>query len=246
MAKTAQLSDYDDQLYKVTGHGEDKYLIATSEQPLSAMYISGNSNPSWLDHSKLPIRMAGVSTCFRKEAGKAGADLRGLFRLHQFEKVEQFTIVPPETSQEEHKKMLALSEEFYQSLGLAYQVINIVSGALNDAAAIKYDLEAWFPNTKEYRELVSCSNCTDFQSRKLNIRYGFNSGDSKAPFVHMLNSTLVATERTMCCIMENYQTETGVTVPEVLRPYCAGIAEFHWVREVRPPPKEEGKKKGGK
>ncbi len=110
MAKTAQLSDYDDQLYKVTGHGEDKYLIATSEQPLSAMYISGNANPAWLEKELLPIRMAGVSTCFRKEAGKSGADLRGIFRVHQFEKVEQFTIVPPAESEAEHERMLKLSE----------------------------------------------------------------------------------------------------------------------------------------
>jgi seryl-tRNA synthetase len=241
MAKTAQLSDFDEQLYKVTGHGEDKYLIATSEQPLSAMYISGNANPAWIDKALLPIRLAGVSTCFRKEAGKSGADLRGIFRVHQFEKIEQFTIVPPDDSEEEHKKMLALSEEFTQSLGLSYRVVNIVSGALNDAAAKKFDLEAWFPNTQEFRELVSCSNCTDFQSRKLNIRYGFNEGanaEKKAPFVHMLNSTLCATERTMCCLMENYQTAEGFTVPEVLRPYCSNIAFFPFTREAKKEEKE--------
>jgi seryl-tRNA synthetase len=149
-------------------------------------------------------------------------------------------------SEAEHAKMLQISEEFYQSLGLSYRVINIVSGALNDAAAKKYDLEAWFPNTQEYRELVSCSNCTDFQARKLNIRYGFNEGEKKAPFVHMLNSTLVATERTMCCIMENYQTADGLVVPEALRPYCCGIEKFAWTREVKPQPKEEPKGKGGK
>lgn len=246
MAKTAQLADFDEQLYKVTGHGEDKYLIATSEQPLSAMYISGNSNPSWLEKNTIPIRMAGVSTCFRKEAGKSGADLRGIFRVHQFEKIEQFTIVPPDASWEEHKRMLELSEEFYQSLGLSYRVVNIVSGALNDAAAKKFDLEAWFPNTQEFRELVSCSNCTDFQARKLNIRYGFNEGEQKAPFVHMLNSTLCATERTMCCLMENYQREDGFTVPEALRPYCGGIAEFKFVRELKPKVEEGGKKPAAK
>lgn len=246
MAKTAQLSDFDEQLYKVTGHGEDKYLIATSEQPLSAMHISGNANPAWLDKKLIPMRLAGVSTCFRKEAGKSGADLRGIFRVHQFEKVEQFCIVAPEESIAEHERMLALSEEFYQSLGLAYRVVNIVSGALNDAAAKKYDLEAWFPNTKEFRELVSCSNCTDFQSRKLNIRYGFNEGETKAPFVHMLNSTLVATERTMCCLMENYQTENGFIVPEALRPYCYNIERFEFVREAKVEEPVEKKKGGGK
>lgn len=142
--------------------------------------------------------------------------------------------------------MLALSEEFYQSLGLAYRVVNIVSGALNDAAAKKYDLEAWFPNTAEFRELVSCSNCTDYQARKLNIRYGFNEGEQKAPFVHMLNGTLVATERTMCCIMENYQRGDHFVVPEALRPYCANIEKFPFVRELRPVAKEEAKGKGKK
>lgn len=244
MAKTCQLSDYDEQLYKVIGHGEEKYLIATSEQPLSAMLISGTNSPAWIEKEKLPMRLAGVSTCFRKEAGKSGADLRGIFRVHQFEKIEQFCIVPPEKSEEEHAKMLALSEEFLQSLGLSYRVVNIVSGALNDAAAIKYDIEAWFPNTQEFRELVSCSNCTDFQARKLNLRYGFNEGNVKAPFVHMLNSTLCATERTMCCLMENYQKEDHFVVPEVLRPYCMGLEKFPYTRNLRPTKEEEkGKKK---
>ena len=233
MAKTAQLSDFDEQLYKVTGHGEDKYLIATSEQPLSAMHISGNANPAWIDKKQVPMRLAGLSTCFRKEAGKSGADMRGIFRVHQFEKVEQFCMTAPEDSKAEHERMLKLSEEFYQSLGLSYRVISIVSGALNDAAAVKYDLEAYFPNTQEFRELVSSSNCTDFQSRKLNIRYGFNEEGAKAPFIHMLNSTLVATERTFCCIAENYQREDHLQVPEVLRKYCFGIERFDYIRELK-------------
>lgn len=234
MEKTAQLSDYDEQLYKVDCGKEhpSKFLIATSEQCLSARYISGTNSPAFLDKTTLPIRMAGISSCFRKEAGN-GKDTRGLFRIHQFEKVEQFCIVAPNDSRDEHQRMLNISEEFYQSLGLSYRVINIVSGALNDAASIKYDLEAWFPHTKEYRELVSCSNCTDYQSRKLDIRYGFKEGQEKTPYVSMLNSTLSATERTMCCLMENYQTDEGFIVPTVLRPYCHNIEKFDFVRELK-------------
>ena len=235
MAKTAQLSDFDEQLYKVTGSKDDepKYLIATSEQPISGYHLG-----EWMYESQLPRRYLGYSTCFRKEAGSSGRDLRGIFRIHQFEKVEQFCITEPEDSWEMHEEMLKNSEEFYQSLGLPYHVILIASGALNDAASKKYDLEAWFPNTQEYRELVSCSNCTDYQSRRLGIRCGFDTGKEKK-FVHMLNSTLVATERTLCCILENYQTAEGVNVPEVLQPFCHGIKFFPFVRDL---PKEEEKK----
>jgi len=235
MAKTAQLSDFDEQLYKVTGGKDDepKYLIATSEQPISAYHLD-----QWLYETDLPKRYLGYSTCFRKEAGSSGKDLRGIFRIHQFEKVEQFCITKPEDSWEMHEEMLKNSEEFYQSLNLSYHVIVIVSGALNDAASKKYDLEAWFPNTQEYRELVSCSNCTDYQSRRLGIRCGFGTGKEKK-FVHMLNSTLVATERTLCCILENYQTADGVNVPEALQPFCHGVKFFPFVKEL---PKEEEKK----
>ena len=251
MGKTAQLSDYDEQLYKCSGSGEEKYLIATSEQPLSAYFYSTNATPSFIPVEKFPIRLGGFSTCFRKEAGN-GADLRGIFRVHQFEKIEQFVMTKPEDSEKEHERMLKISEEFYQSLGLSYQVIAIVSGALNDAASIKYDLEAFFPNTQTFRELVSCSNCTDFQSRKLDIKYGYNNQEEKAPFCHMLNSTLVATERTLCCIMENYQSEEGLVIPEVLRKYCGGKELFPYKREkkveekVVAQKKKGGKKKGGK
>ena len=165
----------------------------------------------------LPKRLGAISTCFRKEAGKSGVDLRGIFRVHQFEKVEQFCITEPEKSWEMHEEMRETAEGFYQSLGLPYQVVTIVSGELNDAAAKKYDLEAWFPNTQEFRELVSCSNCTDYQSRKLNIAFGFK-GDKKGEdeqknqkrdFVHMLNCTLVATERTLCCIVKKKKKKKG-------------------------------------
>ena len=231
MGETCQLSDFDDQLYKVsTGKNDkemkqnenededdDKYLIATSEQPISSYYYN-----EVIDPSELPIRFGGYSTCFRKEAGAHGKDAWGIFRVHQFEKIEQFVLSEPEKSWEEHEKMLACSEEFYQSLGLPYRVVSIVSGALNDAAAKKYDLEAWFPGYDTYRELVSCSNCTDFQSRGLNIRMAEKKGEEKKKgptYVHMLNSTLAATQRTLCCILENYQTTEGVRVPKVLIPY---------------------------
>ncbi|CAI0419623.1 unnamed protein product [Linum tenue] len=206
MAKCAQLAQFDEELYKVTGEGDDKYLIATAEQPLCAYHID-----DWIQPADLPIRYAGYSSCFRKEAGSHG--------------LEQFCVTSPNgtDSWDMHEEMIKNSEDFYKSLNLPYQVIAIVSGALNDAAAKKYDLEAWFPASKTYRELVSCSNCTDYQSRRLEIRYGQKKGNEAAKqYAHLLNSTLTATERTLCCILENYQKEDGVEVPEVLRPYLGG------------------------
>jgi len=171
MSKTAQLEQFDEELYKVSGgaQGEDheKYLIATSEQPISAMHQN-----EWLQEKELPLRYGGYSACFRKEAGSNGKDNWGIFRVHQFEKIEQFCITEPEKSWEMHEEMLKVAEEFYQSLGIAYRVVVIVSGALNKAASKKYDLEGWFPAFGEFRELVSCSNCTDYQSRALEIRCG--------------------------------------------------------------------------
>merc|ERR1712137_315956 len=227
MAKTAELADYDDVLYKVIEDKEqpelDKYLIATSEQPISAFH-KGQS----LDKARFPLRYVGISSCFRREAGSSGRDIRGIFRVHQFEKIEQ-------------------SAAFYQTLEIPYHVVAIVSGEMNDAAAKKYDLEAWFPGDKggigQYRELVSCSNCTDYQSRKMNTKY-FCEGN-KQVYPHMLNSTLCATERAMCCLVENYQTDEGIRVPRVLVPFMLG-QEF--IPFVKAPPKEksEKKKKTGK
>jgi len=244
MGKTAQLDSFDEDLYKVTGGGgedgrdpEDKYLIATSEQPISALYSN-----EWLDpKTDLPVKFAGYSTCFRKEAGSAGRDMWGIFRVHQFEKVEQFCITEPEKSWEMLDSMLAASEEFYQSLGLPYRVVAIVSGALNLAAAQKYDLEAWFPFQGEYKELVSCSNCTDYQSRPLEVRCGLKSKEQQRKlYVHMLNGTLCATERALCCLVENYQTPEGMNVPKVLQPYMGGREFLPWVKEL---PQEVQKKK---
>ncbi|KAK6534741.1 Cytosolic seryl-tRNA synthetase [Arthrobotrys megalospora] len=222
MAKTAQLEQFDEELYKVVDGDDEKYLIATSEQPISALHAD-----EWFTTADVPKRYAGFSSCYRREAGSHGKDAWGIFRVHQFEKVEQFVLCDPEKSWEEFDKMISYSEEFYQSLGLPYRVVAIVSGALNNAAAKKYDLEAWFPFQAEYKELVSCSNCTDYQSRSLEIRYGAKTQtDTVKKYVHCLNSTLTATERAMCCILENYQTPEGFNVPKVLQKYLPGNPEF--------------------
>lgn len=234
MAKCAQLDDFDEQLYKVSGEGE-KYLIATSEQPICVYHVD-----EWVDEKNLPQKYAGFSTNFRKEAGAHGRDQLGIFRVHQFDKIEQFCVTTPDDNESYDmlETMIGNAEEFYKSIGLTYQVVSIVSGAMNDAAAKKYDLEAWFPAASdgkgEYRELVSASNCTDFQSRKLETRCGIKKmGDVNKRYVHMLNSTLCATTRVICCILENFQTDDGVNVPEVLRPFVGK----DFLPFVRDPPK---------
>ena len=235
MAKVAQLGDFDEQLYKVSGGGEDQYLIATSEQPICAYHAN-----EWLNEKQVPIKYAGYSTCFRKEAGSHGRDQLGIFRVHQFEKIEQFVITSPENNEswDMQKEMIENSCEFYKSLGIPYRVVNIVSGALNDAAAKKYDLEAWFPGSKAHRELVSCSNCTDFQSRRLEVRFGQNkTDDGRKVYAHMLNSTLIATERAMCCVLENYQTKEGIKVPPVLQEYMGGVRFIPFVKAPEKPKK---------
>ncbi|ELQ75988.1 Seryl-tRNA synthetase [Trachipleistophora hominis] len=210
MAKTAQLSEFDEQLYAA----DEQYLIATSEQPLTALYMNERILPE-----QLPKKFCGQSLCFRREAGAAGKDNKGIFRVHQFEKIEQFVICAPEKSEEMHKAMLAVSEQFYQSLRLDYRVVSIVSGEMNDSACLKYDLEAYFPHSKRYRELVSCSNCTDYQARDLEVRYGITKENDRKVYCHMLNGTLCAVQRTLCCLVENYQEEEGVRVPDVLVKY---------------------------
>ncbi|KAF9467135.1 hypothetical protein BDZ94DRAFT_1156616 [Collybia nuda] len=230
MAKTAQLDQFDEELYKVIGSDDEKYLIATSEQPISAYH-----SDEWFEspETQLPIKYAGYSTCFRKEAGSAGRDMWGIFRVHQFEKIEQFVITDPKNSWEMFDTMIANSEGFYQSLGLRYRVVGIVSGALNLAAAQKCDLEAWFPFQRSYKELVSVSNCTDYQSRRLEVRCGIKSKDqARKLYVHMLNGTLCATERALCCIVENYQTPEGLVIPEPLRPYMQGREFLPFVKEL--------------
>ena len=214
-AETSELGEFEETLYKV--ENEDMYLIATAEQTLAALHRDEIINPD-----ELPLRYCALSTCFRKEAGSHGKDTLGIFRVHQFEKIEQFIYSTPEDSRNQHDHLMEVTERIYQKLGLPYQIIAIVSSALNDNAAIKYDLEAWFPGSGAFRELVSCTNCKDYQARKTKTRVG-RAGSGDAQILHTLNSTAIATERTMCCILENYQQADGsVKVPDVLVPYMNG------------------------
>ncbi|KAG0418620.1 Serine--tRNA ligase, partial [Dictyocoela roeselum] len=171
MEKTVQLSDFDEQLYKVN---DNQYLIATSEQPISAMHMNER-----IDKNCLPIKYCRQSFCFRKEAGAHGKDSQGLFRVHQFQKIEQFVICAPSDSAFYFNQMVNIAEEFLKSLGISFRTVSIVSGEMNDSAAIKYDIEAYFPYHNKYRELVSVSNCTDYQSRELEIRYGMGKENDK-------------------------------------------------------------------
>lgn len=235
MQEVAQLSQFDDELYKVVGKGsedpavastDEKYLIATSEQPIAAYH-----RDEWIAEAALPIRYAGVSTCFRQEVGSHGRDTRGIFRVHQFEKVEQFVLTSPHdnASWQMMDEMIGNAEQFCQDLGIPYRVVNIVSGALNHAAAKKLDLEAWFGGSGAFRELVSCSNCLDYQARRLLVRYGQTKKMNEAvSYVHMLNATMCAATRVICAILETHQTETGVRVPEVLRKYMPD----EWQEEI--------------
>eukprot|EP01147_Barroeca_monosierra_P007697 gene7697-7729_t len=258
MQKVAQLTQFEEELYKVTGKAseiegetavEEKFLIATSEQPIAAFHQEEALNPK-----ELPLKYVGVSECFRQEVGSHGRDTTGIFRVHQFKKIEQagieltlfFVITSPHdnVSWDMMQEMLNNAEEFLKTIGLPYQVVNIVSGALNLAAAKKTDIEAWFPGSGAFRELVSCSNCTDYQSRRLNIKYGQSKKlNARTEFVHMLNSTLCATTRTICCILENFQfgdleSGGGVVVPEVLRPF---MPPENANKKEKPSKKEKGK-----
>jgi seryl-tRNA synthetase len=192
---------------------DDLYLTGTSEVALAGIHMS-----EILDESELPIRYAGFSTCFRREAGAAGKDTRGMFRVHQFDKVEMFVFCKPESSPEEHERLLSTEEDLVQELGIPYRVMNIAAGDLGAAATKKYDIEAWFPGQQRYREITSTSNTTDFQSRRLDIR---SRGEGGLDYVHTLNGTAV-TARAMLAILENFQDEGGaVAVPEVLVQYGA-------------------------
>ena len=214
------LGDFEDVLYKI--ENEDLYLIATSEHPMAAMYMD-----EVLMGEDLPVKLAGFSTNFRKEAGAHGKDTRGVFRTHQFNKIEQFIFCRPENSWQLHEELLKNAEELVQKLGLAYRVVNVCTGDIGIVAAKKYDVEAWMPAQNAYREIVSCSNCTDYQARRLNIKYREKEGEAPKGFVHTLNSTALATGRTMVALIENYQQEDGsIVVPEVLRKYMGGIEEI--------------------
>jgi len=211
------LEDFEDVIYKI--EGEDLFLIATSEHPLAAMHMS-----EIIAEDNLPLLYAGVSPCFRKEAGAHGKDTKGIFRVHQFNKVEQFVYCLPEQSWEWHEKLIENVEKLWQGLGIPYRIVNICTGDIGIVAAKKYDLEAWMPSQGKYREMVSCSNCTDWQSYRLNIRYAEEKGKPSKGFIHTLNSTAIATTRAITAIIENFQLEDGrVEIPKVLRKYLEPI-----------------------
>jgi seryl-tRNA synthetase len=181
--------------------------------PLAAFHIG-----EILDESALPIRYAGYSTCFRREAGSYGKDLGGMFRVHQFDKVEMFAFCTPETSWEEHERILAIEEEIFGNLEIPYRVVNIAAGDLGGAAAKKYDIEAWLPAQQRYREVTSCSNTTDYQARRMQTRVRRATGDVEV--LHTLNGTATAISRTLIAIMENHQRADGsVEIPAKLHPY---------------------------
>ena len=207
------LGDFEEVLYKV--ENEDLYLIATSEHPMAAMLMNET-----LKEQDMPIKLAGISTCFRKEAGAHGKDTRGIFRTHQFNKIEQFIFCKPEDSAKLHEELLKNAEDILQKIGLAYRVVNVCTGDIGTVAAKKYDIEAWMPAQNGYREVVSCSNCTDYQGRRLGIKYREKEGAPPKGIVHTLNSTAIATGRTIVAILENNQQPDGsINIPEALRKY---------------------------
>jgi seryl-tRNA synthetase len=202
------------QVYRIPEPQHDLFLVGTSEVPLAALHMD-----EILDADELPIRYAGVSSCFRREAGSAGKDTRGIIRVHQFDKVEMFSFVEPDMSRDEHDFILAREEELISALELPYRVVNIAAGDLGASASKKYDIEVWLPGQQAYRELTSCSNCTDYQARRLKARVRRDKGTE---FVHTLNGTALAIGRTLVAIFENHQQEDGtIRVPEVLHEYGA-------------------------
>ena len=211
---TGFLPDTEQQIYRVPD--DDLYLAGTSEVPLASLHAG-----EILDDAELPLHYAGFSSCFRREAGAAGKDTRGIFRVHQFDKVEMFAFVRPEESPAEHERLLAIQEQLLQELELPYRVVNIAVNDLGASAAKKYDLEAWLPGQERYRELTSCSNTTDYQARRLEARY--RPADARGPrYLHTLNGTAVAVGRTIIALAENGQQDDGtIRVPAALHPYGA-------------------------
>src|SRR5512137_1330602 len=205
------LGDFEKVMYKIDGN--DAYLIATSEHPIGAMY-----RDEIFEEKELPLRLAGISPCFRREIGAHGLDTKGLFRVHQFTKVEQFIFCMPEESWPIHEELLANAEELFFMLGLPYRVVNICTGDIGTVAAKKYDIEVWMPRETAYKEVVSCSNCTSYQAVRLNIRVRDRNDFESKRHIHTLNSTAIATSRVIRAILENNQQEDGsVKIPEVLR-----------------------------
>jgi seryl-tRNA synthetase len=209
---TGFLPDTEQQIYRLAD--DELYLVGTSEVALASLH-----DDEILSVERLPLRYAGFSPCFRREAGAAGKDTRGIFRVHQFDKVEMFSFVEPDQSLEEHERILAIEEEILTELGLPYRVVNIAAGDLGNSAAKKYDCEAWLPSQGRYRELTSCSNTTDYQARRLNIRL---RRDKRVQTLHTLNGTAVAVGRTIIALLENGQREDGtVALPDILAAYGA-------------------------
>ncbi len=212
ISSVIDVETFKDAIYKI--EGEDLYLIATAEHPLAAMYAGEE-----LYDDELPIKLVGISPCFRKEAGAGNKDLKGIFRVHQFHKVEQFIFSTPEDSKKLHEELINNAKELFQGLGIPYRIVNIASGDLGACAVKKYDLEAWMPAQGKFREMVSASNCTDWQAYRLRIRLIRRKG-MKRGYVHTLNSTAIASTRTITAILENFQEPDGtVVIPKVLRKY---------------------------
>jgi len=208
------LKDFETMMYKL--QDEDSYLIATSEHPIAALFMN-----KIFDEKELPSKFCGISTCFRKEIGSHGIDEKGLFRVHQFNKVEQFIFCRPEDSWKLHEELISNAEKLFQKLKLPYRITSICTGDIGIVASKKYDLEAWMPREKTYKEVVSCSNCTSYQAVRLNIKY--RKGENKE-YAHTLNSTAIATGRALRAIIENYQQKNGtIKVPTVLQPYMNNI-----------------------
>jgi seryl-tRNA synthetase len=219
MEGAVMLGDFEQVIYKI--EEEDLFMIATSEHAMASMHMN-----EILEGGRLPIKYGAISPCFRKEAGAHGKDMKGIFRVHQFEKVEQFVYSRPEESEKQHDILLSTTENFYECLGIPTRTMLLCSGDTGKTSAKTFDLEAWMPGQNAYREIVSCSNCIDYQARGLHIRFR-DKPNEETRLVHTLNSTLIATERCMVAILENYQTSRGtIEVPCVLRKYMNDCKEI--------------------
>jgi len=211
--------DFEEVIYKV--EEEDLYMIGTSEHAMAAMH-----SKEIIEGKEIPMKYAGISPCFRKEAGAHGRDQKGIFRVHQFDKIEQFIFSKPEDSWKEHEKMLAVAEEFYQKLEIPYRVMLLSTGDIGKISAKTYDIEAWMAGQNAYREIVSCSNCLEYQARRLKIRFRDKTNED-TQYIHTLNSTLIATTRVLVAIIENFQTKDGhIRIPQVLQGYMGNQKEI--------------------
>jgi len=231
ITRVIDLETFKDAIYKI--ENEDLYLISTAEHPLAALYYKDE-----LYDDELPLRLVGVSPCFRREAGAGNRDLKGIFRVHQFHKVEQFIFSTPEDSRKLHEELINNAKELFRGLGIPYRIVNIASGDLGACAIKKYDLEAWMPAQGKFREMVSASNCTDWQAYRLGIRLVRRKGMERG-YVHTLNSTAIASTRTITAILENFQREDGVVeIPKVLRRYLEPFkaAPKDYIEPLKKPP----------